>query len=153
MEREKQVDESWKNAAAAEKDVLKGADSPETKKDAKIIVDDFVKDSGASEQESTAEASVESASESGSESEMEINFLNYVTSLGFQAMIFLGEIPHPSSQKIEKNVDQAKFIIDTLVMLREKTKGNLDSQEDNLLNASVYELQMKYVEVLKADKA
>lgn len=88
----------------------------------------------------------------GPHAPIEINFINYVTSLGFQAMIFLGEIPSPITERIEKNIDQAKFLIDTLAMLKDKTKGNLSKQEDELLNASVYELQMKYVEILQKDK-
>ncbi|OGX07334.1 MAG: hypothetical protein A2Y03_10985 [Omnitrophica WOR_2 bacterium GWF2_38_59] len=83
---------------------------------------------------------------------MEINFINYITSLGFQAMIFLGEIPNPITGETENNIDQAKFLIDTLALLKDKTKGNLSRQEADLLNASVYELQMKYVEILQKDK-
>ncbi|MBF0478742.1 MAG: DUF1844 domain-containing protein [Candidatus Omnitrophica bacterium] len=77
---------------------------------------------------------------------MEIDFLNYVLSLGYQAMVFLGEIPNPSTNKEEKNLDQAKLLIDTLVMLKEKTRGNLTEEEANLLENSLAELQMKYVE-------
>ena len=61
-------------------------------------------------------------------------------------MIFMGEIPNPPSNEIDKNLDQAKFLIDTLSMLREKTEGNLNEQEKTLLENSVYELQMKYVQ-------
>jgi len=75
-----------------------------------------------------------------------VDFLTYITSLGFQAMVFLGEIESPVTKKKETNLLQAKLIIDTLAMLRDKTKGNLETQEDSMLNASVYELQMKYVE-------
>lgn len=82
-----------------------------------------------------------------------IDFLTYVTSLAFQTMVFLGEIPSPATKQIEKNLKQAKFLIDTLILIREKTKGNLNSQEDNMINASIYELQMKYVELTKNDGA
>jgi len=83
---------------------------------------------------------------------VEVNFLNYLMSLGFQAMVFLGEVPNPTTDKQEKNLPQAKLLIDTLVMLRDKTKGNLNPQEENFLNAAVYELEMKYVEVFNADQ-
>lgn len=83
---------------------------------------------------------------------MEVNFTNYITSLGFQAMIFLGEIPSPMTNKDETNLDQAKFLIDTMSLIKDKTKGNLTKEEDNLLNASVYELQMKYVEKIQAEQ-
>ena len=83
---------------------------------------------------------------------MEINFINYISSLAFQALIFLGELPNPlDDSKIEKNLPQAKFLIDTLVMIREKTKNNLSPEEENLISATVYELQMKFVELLKKE--
>lgn len=83
--------------------------------------------------------------------DMEVNFLNYVLSLGFQAMVFLGEIANPVTGESEKNLAQGKMLIDTLIMLRDKTKGNLDQQEDNILNSSIYELEMKYIELMKAE--
>ena len=82
---------------------------------------------------------------------MDVNFVGYITSLGLQALIFLGETPSPITQQKEKNLDQARILIDTLVMLQAKTKGNLTEQEDNLLGASIYELQIKYTEVIQKD--
>ena len=78
-----------------------------------------------------------------------LNFFNYIASLGFQTMIFLGEMPNPITNQVEKNLKQAKFLIDTLIILRDKTKGNLSKEEDDLLNGSIYELQLRYVELSK----
>lgn len=157
-EREKEVDESWKNRAAQEKDIL-GAKYPGSDEDAKtkLHVSDFEKkaDSEPSAETSSEPSEQQSAdepaagTETGSENppnDIEITFLNYISSLGFQAMVFLGEIPSPVTEKIEKNLDQAKFLIDTLIMIREKTKGNLNKQEEDLLNASVYQLELKFIE-------
>lgn len=83
----------------------------------------------------------------------EVNLFNYVMSMGYQAMIFLGEVPHPMSGKTEKNIQQAKFLIDTIVMLRDKTKGNLDAKEEQFLSGTLYELQMKFVEVSKKESS
>jgi len=77
--------------------------------------------------------------------EANLDFFNYIASLGFQTMIFLGEMPNPITSQTEKNLKQAKFLIDTLVILRDKTKGNLSKEEDDLLNGSIYELQLRYV--------
>ena len=132
MDKEKYVDESWKDSAIQEKDQLESG-TPQSS-DGK----------GVSQGNSDQEASTQEAGQSAS---MEINFLNYITSLGFQAMIFMGEIPNPVTNKVEKNLMQSKFIIDTMSMLSEKTAGNLNDQEKNLLESSVYELQMKYVQV------
>jgi hypothetical protein len=40
----------------------------------------------------------------------------------------------------------AKQTIDTLEMLRDKTRGNLDDEERNLIDSLLYELQMRFVE-------
>ena len=81
--------------------------------------------------------------------EPQLDFFNYIASLGFQTMIFLGEMPNPMTNQVEKNLKQAKFLIDTLVILRDKTKGNLSKEEDDLLNGSIYELQLRYVDLSK----
>ena len=125
MEDEKFVDESWKEAVANEKE------------------------KEVQQSKASSEVPQESSSQSpdSSQAEMpEVNFIGYITSLAFQAMIFLGEIPNPMTDQIERNLNQAKFIIDTLLLLREKTTGNLSAQETDTLNAFIYELQMKYVE-------
>jgi len=96
---------------------------------------------------SSSEKPVEDAAKAGAEPELD--FFNYIASLGFQTMIFLGEMPNPITNEVEKNLKQAKFLIDTLVILRDKTKGNLTKEEDDLLNGSIYELQMRFVELSK----
>jgi len=160
-ENKKFVDESWKESASHEKDHLNdGGSQPEKQDESRLYVNESFKDS-ADDQLTGPQSDGESCGgscschghdESEHMDEYEINFVNYVTSLGFQAMIFMGEVPYPGTDKIEKNLVQAKFIVDTLIMLREKTKGNLNGQEENLLSASVYELQMKYVEAVKKEQ-
>jgi len=75
-----------------------------------------------------------------------INFPMFVTSIGMQAMMSLGEVENPLTKKKEENLDHAKYSIDTLLMLKEKTKGNLDSEEGKVLEELIYQLQMKYIE-------
>ena len=125
MPDDKYVDESWKDAIAGEKE----------KKSEPLIGG-----------EASAPSQEESEAEYG-----ELNFLNYLSSLVFQTMIFLGDMPNPITNQPEKNLRQAKFLIDTLALLREKTKGNLNKQEEDLLNGSLYELQMRYVEVFNQE--
>ena len=84
--------------------------------------------------------------------EPQLDFFNYIASLGFQAMIFLGEIPNPLTNQIDKNLKQAKFLIDTMAVIREKTTGNLTKEEAELLNGSIYELQLRYVEAVKNEQ-
>ena len=83
--------------------------------------------------------------------EPQLDFFNYIASLGFQAMIFLGEMPNPITNQPEKNLKQAKFLIDTLVLIREKTTGNLSKEEAELLNGSIFELQRRFVEIAQKE--
>ena len=133
MDNEKHIDEDWKQSIESEKSKAQAAKSP---------------------QESSVQPSQEPLPEQGPHDESEtpeFNFTSYITSLAFQGLVFLGEIPNPMNNKIEKNVRQSKFIIDTLVMLKEKTAGNLTAPENDALTTCIYELQMKYVEAVSKE--
>ena len=80
----------------------------------------------------------------------EPDFKFFVTTLAIQASIFLGELANPATNKKEEDLPQAKFIIDTLGMLKEKTKGNLNQEESNLIENVLYELRMQYIAKKKA---
>ncbi|MFH1678680.1 MAG: DUF1844 domain-containing protein [Candidatus Omnitrophota bacterium] len=75
----------------------------------------------------------------------EANFSFFISTLALQASIFLGQIPNPATnKKEEKNLPQAKFIIDTLGVLKEKTQNNLNAEETKLLENILYELRLQY---------
>lgn len=71
-------------------------------------------------------------------------FLNLIQSLGVQALMHLGTVPDPVSQQTEVNLEAAKETIDILIVLREKTSGNLSAQEKQLLDGLLSELQIKF---------
>ncbi|UCC95347.1 MAG: DUF1844 domain-containing protein [Candidatus Omnitrophota bacterium] len=73
-------------------------------------------------------------------------FTIFLSSLSMQAMIALGKLENPLTRKIEKNYEQARFLIDTLGILKEKTKGNLTPDEETLFNESLFNLRMIYVQ-------
>jgi len=73
------------------------------------------------------------------------DFSFFVTTLSLQASIDLGGVLNPATNKKEENLTQAKFLIDTLAMLKEKTKGNLTPEETNFLENVLYELRMQYI--------
>jgi hypothetical protein len=75
----------------------------------------------------------------------EVTFSTFLMSLNTTALYHLGEIKDPVSGKIEKDLLLAKHSIDTLLVLKEKTKGNLNAEEENLLSHFLYDLQMHYV--------
>jgi hypothetical protein len=75
----------------------------------------------------------------------EVNFINFILSLGTTAMYHFGDFPDPVSRKAQKNLAAAKETIDILGMLRSKTEGNLDDNEKSLLEGLLFELRMRYV--------
>ena len=66
-------------------------------------------------------------------------------SLTSSAFYHLGDIADPETGKTETNLPAVNQTIDMLTMLREKTQGNLNTEENKLLEQLIYELQMKYV--------
>ena len=81
-----------------------------------------------------------------SEAHQEINFTTFVMGLTTQALMHLGEIADPD-QPHAADLPAAKQMIDLLGILRDKTKGNLDAAEEQLLASMLYDLRMRYVEV------
>jgi len=79
----------------------------------------------------------------------EINFSTFVFSLSTSALIYLGEMDNPVTQKKEEDYNLAKQNIDILSILEERTKGNLDPNEAKLLESLLYDLRMKYIEKVK----
>ena len=75
----------------------------------------------------------------------ETDFKFFITTLTLQASIALGHMANPATGKTQKDPLQAKFIIDTLAMLQEKTKGNLTQEEADLLENLLYELRVAYL--------
>jgi len=78
----------------------------------------------------------------------EVTFSAFVYSLSTSALVHLGEIPEPITEKMDKNLPLAKQTIDILGILQEKTKGNLTQEEENLLNSFLYDLRMRYVKAM-----
>lgn len=75
----------------------------------------------------------------------ELNFVSFIFSLSTSALIQLGEIEDPFTEKKSKNLPGAKQTIDLIGMLREKTKGNLTSDEDKFIEQVLFDLRMRYV--------
>jgi len=78
---------------------------------------------------------------------MSSQFALFISSLGMQTLMHLGEITNPLTEKKEKNLTQAKQTIDIISMLGDKSKGNLTEDESKLLDNLLYELRMKYVKM------
>jgi uncharacterized protein DUF1844 len=73
-------------------------------------------------------------------------FKIFVSSLGMQAMIALGKLENPLTGKVDKNLEQARFLIDTIGLVKEKTQGNRNEEENKFMQESLYNLQLLYVQ-------
>lgn len=78
-------------------------------------------------------------------------FMGLVINLQSTAMIALGKLINPSTQKIERNLDQARFTIDMLGMLEDKTNNNRTEEETRTLRRVLTELRMNYLDELEKD--
>lgn len=81
--------------------------------------------------------------------EGDVRFLYLVWTLSSAAWAQLGKIPHPVSNKIEKDLEQAKVSIDYLRMLKEKTAGNLKPKENELLSSTLADLELNFADEAK----
>jgi hypothetical protein len=80
-----------------------------------------------------------------------IDFSTFVLSLSTTGLYQMGLVADPvSGARIEPNLVLAEQTIDTLEMLRAKTRGNLDADEEKLFDSLLYELRLRFVEVKKA---
>lgn len=75
----------------------------------------------------------------------EPDFSLFLSTLGMQALMALGESPDPSTGQKRTDLVQAQYLIDVIQMLSEKTKGNLSPEEAQMLKDLLYDLQMKFV--------
>jgi len=80
----------------------------------------------------------------------EPSFLDLVGTLQFGAMAHLGMIQSPDGKRSPVNLPAAKDSIDILVILQEKTKGNLTSEENEVLGEGLYHLRMAYLAAMNA---
>jgi hypothetical protein len=78
------------------------------------------------------------------------SFANFLMSLVSQAAAALGAMPHPVTGQRSLDLEMGKHWIDVLLMLREKTKGNLHPQENRLFEGLLGDLQMQYVQLMRA---
>ena len=125
----KRVDEDWKSQVDQEQTHV--ADSP-----APAAGQPPVAPAGAAEP---------AAPETHGELPAEARFDVFVSGLSMEALVGLGDLPHPVTKKRAVNLAQAKYLIDLLGVLEDKTRGNLTPDESQLLNDVLYQLRMRYL--------
>ena len=82
--------------------------------------------------------------------ELTMDFSTFILSLNASSLIHLGEIHDPQLKEISVNLPAAKHTIEILEILKDKTVGNLDENENKLLNDILYNLRLKYMHHSKA---
>ena len=79
----------------------------------------------------------------------EVTFPAFIMSLNTSALYHLGEIADPATGKRIVDLDLAKHAIDTLVLMQNKTKGNLTEDEVELLKNMLYDIKIRFVKAVK----
>lgn len=77
----------------------------------------------------------------------EVSFASFILSLNTSALYHMGELPHPETGQRIIDRELAKHTIDTLTMLADKTRNNLEVDESELLTRILYELKMRFVKL------
>ena len=79
----------------------------------------------------------------------EVNFSSLIFSLSSSALFHLGEIADPETNEKKKDLPLAKHAIDTIVILEEKTEGNLTEEEKRFIESVLTDLRWRYVRATK----
>ncbi|MEM1109585.1 MAG: DUF1844 domain-containing protein [Planctomycetota bacterium] len=133
-----QIDSDWKAEAQAEKEKLAQASQDNS--------------------ESSSQNSPQSESFGGlgggeaSGGMPPANFETMLSSFITQALFAMGAIPDPQTGQPAVHLDLARYQIDLLTVLEEKTKGNLTDDEAKMLSGALYELRSRYVQVANAQR-
>ncbi len=73
------------------------------------------------------------------------NFIQFIGGFAVQTLVHLGRMSNPMTNQSAVDLPNAKYSIDILGILQEKTKGNLTPEEDEYLSNLLRDLRMEYV--------
>ena len=91
----------------------------------------------------------ERSTEESPDSYPEVTFSSFILGLSSQALMCLGEIPNSQDGRPHQDLPAARQLIDILGLLKQKTEGNLEKNEVQLLDHILFDLRMKFVELVK----
>ena len=78
---------------------------------------------------------------------IEASFSTLIMSIGSSAAMSLGLSPDPATGETNVNKEVARFNIDLLKVLEEKTTNNLSTEEASFLKHIISDLQLKFIEI------
>ena len=79
-------------------------------------------------------------------------FMQLIYTLQNAAVMQLGKIMNPMTNKIEKNLQQANGTIEMLRMLKAKTVNNLGKEEQEMMDQVILTLQLNYADEVEREK-
>ena len=82
----------------------------------------------------------------------ELHFIQLVLMFQTAALQQMGKVQNPITQKIERDLDQARLSIGMLEMIQNKTKNSLSENEKKYLEHALFELRMNFVDEMSKDK-
>jgi hypothetical protein len=115
----------------------------------------FDKEGELKEEKGASEAGPQKTKEEKSEQDTqriplpEVNFNSLIFSLSSSALLNMGDIAEPQTGERKKDLPMAKYSIDIISMLQEKTKGNLTEEEHKFLDSILADLRLRYVKAAK----
>lgn len=144
------IDDDWKSRAQAEKEQLQKEAEAKRKQPPAVAAPD---EAAALDEATEPDEPASSAAEPVADMPLPpASFSFLITSLATQALAAMGQIPGPDGKPVVQ-LEHAKHFIDTLGILEEKTKGNLEADELVMLSNVLHELRMVFVAVGKQSAA
>ncbi len=117
----------------------------------KLIIDsDWKAQAQAEKERLSTSAPASEAPGTGGDQQPQASFIEIVRMLTSQALLYMGAFPDPETGRAVIAPELAKFHIDLLSILEEKTKGNLSEEESRTITRTVHELRLEFVELSKA---
>jgi hypothetical protein len=146
-EPEKKVDSSWKDQVENERIVKKTEDPQEPVENEPTAAAGPAAEQPAEQPAADAEPAEENRAPLG-----QPGLTPLVSQLAMQTMYSLGLVEMPDGQAPPADLEQAKYLIELLVILQEKTEGNLTDEETAALTETLHQLRMAFVAVTNKNK-
>jgi len=118
----------------------------------KIIIDEDWKSQVQAEKEQAAKSKPAAPQQGGEAAEASdpplppASFELLLTTLATEALVALGQVPHPVTGKAQFEPNHAKYLLDTIDLLRDKTKGNLTAAEQQVLESLLHQMRMIFIQ-------
>lgn len=160
------IDEDWKSQVEAEQEAAEREAAKQKEQASESVEPEAAADAPA---EATADSPADTTSDTAADSPAEspidsaegteatspedpamppASLGMLMSSLATEALISMGQFPHPATGESVLRKNQAKYLVDTLEMLKEKTKGNLTSEEETALSDVLHQLRMAFIQIV-----